>query len=186
MLETTNFTEVESWPYAAPTEAGLGRINLGPSHDFYDPPGTFTGLFTMEDPVQNRRLMGIGRVDLVARKVDFQPLGPATPVFPFAKSPDGKRAYGIIQDIGHYEMWTFDLEKNDGGQAHRVRGPAAHGPARQLQRQAGLRLRGRRHGGHLGRGDPQVPAHDGARRRPDDRALRGPRRGRDDAPRRSR
>jgi hypothetical protein len=111
VLETTNFTEVESWPYAAPTEAGLGRINLGPSHDFYDPPGTFTGLFTMADAVQKRRLMGIGRVDLVNRKVDFQPIGPATPVFPFAKSPDGKRGYGLVQDIGHYEMWTFDLEK---------------------------------------------------------------------------
>ena len=67
----------------------------------------------MQDAVQKRRLMGIGRVDLVNRKVDFQPIGPATPVFPFAKSPDGKRAYGLIQDIGHYEMWTFDLEKNE-------------------------------------------------------------------------
>ena len=65
VLETANFTEVESWPFAAPTEPGLGRINLGPSHDFYDPPGTFTGLFTMADAVQKRRLMGIGRVDLV-------------------------------------------------------------------------------------------------------------------------
>jgi hypothetical protein len=111
VLETANFTEVESWPYAAPTEAGLGRINLGPSHDFYDPPGSFTGLFTMADAVQKRRLMGIGRVDLVNRKVDFQPIGPATPVFPFAKSPDGKRGYGLIQEIGRYEMWTFDLEK---------------------------------------------------------------------------
>jgi hypothetical protein len=110
VLETTNFTEVESWPFAAPIEPGLGRINLGPSHDFYDPPGTFTGLFTMQDAVQKRRLMGIGRVDLVNRKVDFQPIGPAQQVS-FAKSPDGKRAYGLVQDIGHYEMWTFDLEK---------------------------------------------------------------------------
>jgi hypothetical protein len=110
VLETANFTEVESWPYAAPTEPGLGRINLGPSHDFYDPPGTFTGLFTMADAVQKRRLMGIGRVDLVNRKVDFQPIGPAQQVS-FAKSPDGKRGYGLVQDIGHYEMWTFDLEK---------------------------------------------------------------------------
>ncbi len=110
VLETANFTEVESWPYAAPTEAGLGRINLGPSHDFYDPPGTFTGLFTRADAVQKRRLMGIGKVDLVNRKVDFRPLGPAQQVS-FAKSPDGKRAYGLVQDIGRYEMWTFDLEK---------------------------------------------------------------------------
>ena len=60
--------------------------------------------------MQKRRLMGIGRVDLVNRKVDFQPIGPAQQVS-FAKSPDGKRAYGLVQDIGHYEMWTFDLEK---------------------------------------------------------------------------
>jgi hypothetical protein len=110
VLETTNFTEVESWPFAAPIEPGLGRINLGPSHDFYDPPGTFTGLFTMQDAVQKRRLMGIGRVDLVNRKVDFQPIGPAQQVS-FAKSPDGKRGYGLVQEIGRYEMWTFDLEK---------------------------------------------------------------------------
>ena len=91
---------MESWPFAAPTEPGLGRINLGPSHDFYDPPGTFTGLFTMADAVQKRRLMGIGRVDLVNRKVDFQPIGPAQQAS-FAKSPDGKRGYGLVQDIGH-------------------------------------------------------------------------------------
>ena len=31
---------------------------------------------------------------------------------PFAQSPDRKRAYGITQEIGRYEFWTFDLEKN--------------------------------------------------------------------------
>ena len=34
-------------------------------------------------------------------------------MFPFAKAPDGKRAYGLTQEIGNYEMWTFDLEKNE-------------------------------------------------------------------------
>jgi hypothetical protein len=66
----------------------------------------------MADAVQKRRLMGIGRVNLTTRKVEFTPLGPASPVGSFAKSPDGKRAYGLIQDIGRYEMWTFDLEHN--------------------------------------------------------------------------
>ena len=112
VLETTNFTEVESWPFSQSTETGLGRINLGPVHDFNDPPGMFTGLFTMQDPARARRMMGIGRVDLMARKLDFQPVGPAANVAPFAKSPDGKRGYGISQDIADYEFWTFDLEKN--------------------------------------------------------------------------
>jgi hypothetical protein len=111
ILDTTDFKEVESWPYQQPAEAGLGRINLGPVHDFYDPPGMFTGLLTMQDPVQNRRMMGIGRVDLAARRIDFTPLGPAEQVS-FAKAPDHKRAYGIKSDIGRYEFWTFDLEKN--------------------------------------------------------------------------
>jgi hypothetical protein len=109
VLETTNFTEVETWPYAQPAETGMGRINLGPVSDLYDPPGTFTGLFTMQDPIQHRRIMGIGRVDLTARKIDFRPLGPAEQVS-FAQAPDRKRAYGIKQDIGRHEFWTFDLE----------------------------------------------------------------------------
>lgn len=112
VLETEKFTEVESWPFARPTETGLGRINLGPVHDFNDPPGMFTGLFTMADPERARRTMGIGRVDLKARTLDFQPIGPASNVSPFAQSPDRKRAYGITQEIGNYEFWTFDLEKN--------------------------------------------------------------------------
>jgi hypothetical protein len=112
VLETTNFTEVETWPFGQPADTGLGRINLGPVHDFYDPPGTFTGLFTMQDGPRARRIMGIGRVDLQARKLDFSPLGPATSVQPFAQAPDHKKAYGISQDIGDYEFWTFDLEKN--------------------------------------------------------------------------
>ena len=110
ILETENFTEVETWPYGQPTEGGLGRINLGSVHDFYDPPGTFTGLFTMEDPIQKRRIMGVGRLDLTARSIDFKPLGPAESVA-FAQAPDRKRGYGIKSEIGRYEFWTFDLEK---------------------------------------------------------------------------
>ena len=112
VLETQNFTEVESWPYGQSADTGLGRINMGPVHDFNDPPGMFTGLFTMADSDRARRTMGIGRVDLTARKLDFQPLGPASNVAPFAQAPDRKRGYGISQDIGDYEFWTFDLENN--------------------------------------------------------------------------
>lgn len=110
ILETQDFTEVETWPYSQPSESGLGRINLGSVHDFYDPPGTFTGLFTMEDPIQKRRIMGIGRLDLTARSIDFKPVGPAVNVS-FAQAPDRKRGYGIKSEIGRYEFWTFDLDK---------------------------------------------------------------------------
>ena len=110
ILETEKFTEVEKWPLSQPIEPGLGRVNLGPSDDFNDDPGFFTGLFTMQDPVQHRRLMGIGRVNLVGKSVDFTPIGPAENVG-FIMTPDRKRGYGLLQQIGRYEFWTFDLEQ---------------------------------------------------------------------------
>lgn len=103
ILDTETFEEVETWPLSRPSEPGMGRVNVGTVHDFYDEPGFFTGLFTMRDPVQNRRMMGIGRVDLVSRRIDFSPIGPAQPVS-FAQAPDRKRGYGLFSSIGRYEF----------------------------------------------------------------------------------
>ncbi len=110
VVDAETFEEAGTWAFAQPAEAGLGRVSLGPVHDFYDTPGFFTGLFTMQDPVQKRRMMGIGRVDLTKRTIDFSPLGPSDNVS-FAQAPDRKRAYGIKSEIGRYEFWTFDLEQ---------------------------------------------------------------------------
>ena len=62
----------------------------------------------MQDPIQNRRIMGIGRVNLVAKTIDFTPIGPAEGVS-FAMAPDRKRGYGLMQQIGRYEFWAFDV-----------------------------------------------------------------------------
>ena len=110
IYETDGFTKVDEWQLSHPQEPGLGRVTFGSIDDLYDQPGFFTGLFTMQDPVQNRRLMGIGHVDLNARKIDFSPLGPAQPLT-FAQAPDRKRGYAIFQDIQRYEFWSFDLEQ---------------------------------------------------------------------------
>jgi hypothetical protein len=109
ILETENFTEVDTWQLSRPIEQGLGRLNFGAVDDVNDEPGFFTGLFFTQDPVMNRRTMGIGRVDLVGKSVEFHPIGPAEFVG-FAMSPDRKRAYGLLQQIGRYEFWAFDLE----------------------------------------------------------------------------
>lgn len=110
ILETTNFTEVDTWAISRPLEPGLGRMNFGSVDDFNEDPGFFTGLFTVQDPVMNRRIMGIGRVNLVAKSIDFTPIGPAEGVS-FALAPDRKRGYGLVQQIGRYEFWTFDVEQ---------------------------------------------------------------------------
>jgi len=108
ILETQNFTEVDTWALSRPIESGLGRISFGQVDDFNEDPGFFTGLFTIQDPVQNRRIMGLGRVNLVGKSIDFTPIGPAEGVG-FAMSPDRKRGWGLMQQIGRYEFWAFDV-----------------------------------------------------------------------------
>ena len=95
IYETETFTEVDRWEISRPLEAGAGRIQLGPIDPFADEPGFF--------------MMGVGRIDLAGKRIDFHPIGPFRPVS-FAMAPDRTRAYGLSQNIGEYEFWTFDME----------------------------------------------------------------------------
>jgi DNA-binding beta-propeller fold protein YncE len=109
IYETDKFTEVDRWEVSRPLEPGWGAIPIGGLPAFSDEPGFYTSFFTMQDPVQGRRVMGIGRVELAKKKIDFHPIGPARGLG-FAVSPDRKRGYGMLQTIEDYELWTFDLE----------------------------------------------------------------------------
>jgi hypothetical protein len=79
-------------------------------------PGFYTGIFNVQDAVQHRAIMGIARVNLAKKDVEFYPLGPASGVGSFALAPGRKMAYGLHSEIGKYEFWSFDLE-------HRKLGP---------------------------------------------------------------
>lgn len=109
IYDTTDFKEVDTWEVSKPVEFGTGRLDFGSTDDFNEERGFFTGVFFMQDPVQKRRLMGVGRVNLAAKEIDFYTIGPAQPRLSFALAPDRKKAYGILSDIGRYEFWTFDL-----------------------------------------------------------------------------
>ena len=108
IYETANFTQVDKWEMSRPIEEGLGRLDFGSRDVFNDEPGFYTSLFSVTDPVQHRRTMGIGRVNLAAKSVDFYTLGPAAGVS-FAMAPGRKVAYGLSEEIGKYEFWKFDL-----------------------------------------------------------------------------
>jgi hypothetical protein len=114
IFDTTDFHTVDTWALSKPLEAGAGRIEFRAVDEFNDERGFFTGIFSMQDPVNKRRLTGVGRVDLAARNIDFFTFGPEQPEMAFALAPDRKKAYALSQDIGRYEYLTFDL------QAHRV------------------------------------------------------------------
>ncbi len=109
IYETATFTQVDKWELSRPIEEGFGRLELGSRDVVNDEPGYYTALFTVSDPVQHRRMMGIGRVNLAGKSVDFYTLGPATGLG-FALAPGRKVAYGLYEDIGRYEFWKFDLE----------------------------------------------------------------------------
>jgi hypothetical protein len=109
IYDTTEFKQVDKWELSRPIEEGLGRFDFGPRDITYEEPGFYSGIFNTLDPVQNRRIMGIARVNLTGKSMDFWPIGPSRPVS-FSLAPDRKKAYGLLQEIGHYEFWTFDLE----------------------------------------------------------------------------
>jgi hypothetical protein len=109
IYDTTEFKQVDKWELSRPIEEGLGRFDFGPRDVTYEEPGFYSGIFNTQDPVQNRRIMGIARVNLTGKNVDFWAIGPSRPVS-FSLAPDRKKAYGLLQEIGHYEFWTFDLE----------------------------------------------------------------------------
>ncbi len=109
IYETTNFTEVDRWDISQPIEPGAGAIRFGGLPQFGDEPGFYTSFFTMQDPVQNRRIMGIGRIELAKKKINFHPIGPSRGLG-FAVAPDRKRGYGLLESIDEWEFWTFDLE----------------------------------------------------------------------------
>lgn len=109
IYETGEFTQVDKWELSRPIEEGFGRLEMGSRDLFNDEPGFYTGIFNVSDPVQHRRMMGIARVNLAQKKVDFYTLGPSTGVS-FAMAPNRKVAYGLFEEIGRHEFWKFDLE----------------------------------------------------------------------------
>ena len=109
IYETNGFTQVDKWELSRPIEEGFGRLEMGSRDVFNDEPGFYTGIFNVSDPVQHRRMMGIARVNLAEKKVDFYTLGPSTGVS-FAMAPNRKVAYGLFEEIGRHEFWKFDLE----------------------------------------------------------------------------
>jgi hypothetical protein len=108
VFETTDFKQVDKWELSRPLEDGFGRLNFDSRDDSYEEPGYFTGIFTVQDEVQHRRIMGIARVNLSQKSVDFYALGPSTDVS-FSMSPDRKMGFGLHDEIGRYEFWSFDL-----------------------------------------------------------------------------
>jgi len=109
IYDARTLRQVDRWAYAQSQDQGMGRMNLGFGSQAYDEPGYFTNLFRITEPVQNRQIMGIARVNLAERSVNFFALGPNEGVS-FALAPGGRKGYGVQSEVGNYQFWSFDLE----------------------------------------------------------------------------
>jgi hypothetical protein len=114
IFETQNFTQVDKWDLSN-FEDGLGQVSVsfggfGGLDTTNDEPGFLVTTMTVEDPVQHRRMVGVARINLVEKDLDFYTVGPAGGVN-FVLAPDRKRAYGLESAVGRYQFWTVDLEQ---------------------------------------------------------------------------
>lgn len=111
ILDANTLQQVDAWDMSLPSEPGLGRFDLGSFDETYDDPGFFTAVFTTADPVQHRRQLVLGRIDLAQKHIESFPIGPAPdyPEVSFALGGDRKFGYVLLQDIRRYALWTLDL-----------------------------------------------------------------------------
>ena len=114
VFETDTFKQVDKWDLSN-VEDGLGQVSVsfggfGGLDTVNDEPGFLTTTLTIEDPVQHRRMIGVAKIDLNKRDIDFYTLGPAGGVN-VVLAPDRKHAYGLESSVGRYEFWTIDLEQ---------------------------------------------------------------------------
>ena len=111
IYDATTLQKVDSWNLSLPNEPGLGRFDLGSRDETNDEPGYFTALFTMDDPVQKRRLLVVARVNLGAKSFEFFPIGPAPERgdVSLALAADRKHGYVLVEQIRHHELWTIDI-----------------------------------------------------------------------------
>jgi hypothetical protein len=112
IFDTDNFKQVDQWDLSN-IEEGLGQVSatfggFGGLDTVNDEPGFLTTALTVEDPVQHRRMIGMGRIDLNKKDLDFYTLGPAGGVT-IVLAPDRQHAYGLESGIGRYEFWTIDV-----------------------------------------------------------------------------
>ncbi len=104
VLDIESHQVVDKIDLSKPRAPGYGAAGLGLS-PFEASPGILYGFYRSPDPILNKVMFGITRVDLERREVESFDVSTDVNVEWFTLSPDGKRAYG-----GTGDMVAVDLE----------------------------------------------------------------------------
>jgi hypothetical protein len=113
VLDIDDLHQVDRIDLSKPSYPGESPYRLAASDDPNDPPGVVTTVFTSVDPDVHKETLGLARLDLATKKVEYTPLGPAFPMVGFALSPDRKLGYSLmVYSTGANrvtEWWVWDI-----------------------------------------------------------------------------
>ncbi len=118
VFDLATFKQVDTIPLAQPEYPGATPYRLAANEDSFDEPDTVTSVFTSVDDIVHKGTLGLAKINLLTRKVDYFPIGPMLPMMGFQVSPDRKRGYSVMPKIGtganrSTEWWVWDLQKHD-------------------------------------------------------------------------
>jgi DNA-binding beta-propeller fold protein YncE len=113
IFDLSTFKQVDKIELAQPPYPGASPYRLTAGDDPNDEPGMITSVFTAVDPVVKKGILGLARLNLATRTVDFKPIGPSLPMIGFQLAPDRKRGYSVMfNGVGgnrRTEWWVWDL-----------------------------------------------------------------------------
>ncbi len=117
VFDLDTFKQIDTIELAQPPFPGASPYRLAASDDPFDAPDSVTSVFTAVDPVVHKGTIGLAKIDLTTRKVDYFPIGPNLPMTSFMLSPDRKRGYSVMPKIGtggnrESEWWVWDLQNH--------------------------------------------------------------------------
>ena len=115
VFNLSDLKEVDRIPLAKPEYPGASPYRLSAGDDPNDDPQIVTTVFTSVDPVVHKETLGLGKLDLMTKKVDYKPIGPAFPMVGFLLSPDRKLGYSLMVTRPganrETQWWVWDVDQ---------------------------------------------------------------------------
>jgi len=117
VFDLDTFKQIDKIQLAQPPYPGASPYRLAANDDAFDAPDTVTSVFTSVDSIVHKGTLGLAKIDLTTRKVDYFPIGPLLPMTGFQLSPDRKRGYSVVPKIAPganrmTEWWVWDVENH--------------------------------------------------------------------------
>jgi hypothetical protein len=113
VFDLKDLREVDRIELSKPVHPGASPYRLSANDDPNDDPRYVTSVFTSVDPIVHKETLGVAKLDLLTRKVDYKPIGPALPMVGFVLSPDRKVGYSMMTiNAGpnrSTQWWVWDL-----------------------------------------------------------------------------